>query len=204
LGMNNYLSNGSFPSGNTEVKPWGSWYVGMSSIQRTRLARKFFLEWGLGVNWYNFKFQNENVLIQKDDNGVQFVDDPRAQTAGFNFTKSKLTATYINASLIPVIDFGDSRHKAHMWDGHGNSFRIGLGPYVGYRIDSYSKQVYTEEGDKKKSHNHDSFYLNNIRYGARLQIGFRSTDLFFNYDMNSLFATGKGPSLNAFSFGIVF
>lgn len=37
-----------------------------------------------------------------------------------------------------------------------------------------------------------------------MQIGVRSADFFINYDMNELFATGKGPKLNAFSFGVTF
>jgi hypothetical protein len=209
LGTNNYLSKGKFPENsvaNYAVKPWGSWYVGMSSVQRSRLGKKFFLEWGMGVSWYNFKFQNDQVTLQKNSAGDQYdlVVDPRASDPIYDFKKSKLTATYINASLIPVFDFGGHRDKHRMWDGHSDSFRIGLGPYVGYRIGSYTKQVYTENGNDKKEHNKDNFNLNNLRYGARLQIGFRSTDLFFNYDLNNLFAANKGPNLNAFSFGVIF
>ena len=48
------------------------------------------------------------------------------------------------------------------------------------------------------------FYLDSIRYGLRMQIGVRSTDLFINYDMNELFDEGKGPTLNAVSFGVIF
>jgi hypothetical protein len=202
LGTNNYLSDGKFPDNNNElysVRPWGSWYVGLASIQRTRLGKKFFLEWGLGVNWYNFKFQKDNILIQKDDNGVSFVEDTRE----VEFVKSKLEATYIAASIVPVIDFGDNSRKARIWEGYGNSFRFGLGPYIAYRIESHSKLVY-KDSSKEKEKEHDSFYLNNFRYGARLQIGYRSTDLFFNYDLNELFVSGKGPSLNAFSFGVIF
>lgn len=202
LGMNNYLSDGKFPDGNYEVRPWGSWYVGLSSIQRTRLGKKFFLEWGLGVNWYNFKFQKDNILIQKDDNGTTFVEDPRTGTVSFE--KSKLEATYIAASVIPVIDLGDNSRKARIWEGYGNSFRIGAGPYIGYRIESHSKLVYDDGNGKEKDKEHDSFYLNNFRYGVRLQLGYRSTDLFFNYDLNELFVSGKGPKLNAFSFGVIF
>ncbi len=204
LGTNNYLSDGKFPDNDNAlhaVRPWGSWYVGINSVQRTRLAKKFFLEWGLGVNWYNFKFQNDNILMVKDDNGVSFVEDPR--TGEFSFNKSKLTASYLNASLIPVIDFGDRSKKNSLWNGSSNSFRLGFGPYVGYRIGSYSKVVYEDRG-KERERNRDNFYLNNLRYGARLQLGFRSTDLFFNYDLNELFITDKGPNLNAFSFGVIF
>ena len=201
LGTNNYLQDGDFPSGNSNyaVRPWGSWYVGMSSIQRSRLGKKFFLEWGLGVSWYNFKFQEDNILIQKTDDGVQFVQDTR----DVDFIKSKLTASYVTASLIPVIDFGDNSRKSRVWENDGESFRIGLGPYIGYRISSHSKLVYKDDG-REKEKDRDSFYLNNFRYGARLQIGYRSTDLFFNYDINELFEEGKGPKLNAFSFGVIF
>jgi hypothetical protein len=204
LGTNNYLTDNKFPDQNNDlytVRPWGSWYVGLNSTQRTRLARKFFVEWGLGVSWYNFKFQDESVLMGKDPGGVTFTTDLR----DLDFKKSKLTATYLNGSFVPMLDFGGNRRKSMFFDGdHSESFRIGAGPYVGYRIDSYSKQTYKDDGDKKEDRDRDNFYLNNIRYGLRVQLGFRDTDLFFNYDMNELFAATKGPSLNAFSFGITF
>src|SRR5271170_3324923 len=56
LGMNNYLSNGKFPDQSNaqySVKPLGSWYVALNSLQRTHVAGKFFIEWGVGVSWYN-------------------------------------------------------------------------------------------------------------------------------------------------------
>jgi hypothetical protein len=205
IGTNNYLSNGKFPDQNNElysVKPWGSWYVALNSIQRTRLGGKFFLEWGGGVSWYNFKYQDKTVAMSKDDNGVIFAKDAR----DLDFQKSKLTATYLNASIVPVLDFGGGSHH-HGFTLHHNksqAFRIGLGPYVGYRLDSYSKQMYREDGEKHKEHEHDNFYLNNIRYGMRLQLGFRDFDVFFNYDLNHLYVDNKGPQLNAFSFGVTF
>ncbi len=202
IGMNNYLQNGTFPDASNQlytVKPWGSWYVGLNSVLRTRVAGKFFVEWGAGVSWYNFKFDNARVFLSKDNTGVIFSEDPR----NADFTKSKLTATFVNASIVPVLDFGSHQSRSSFWDDdHSNSFRIGLGPYVGYRIDSYTKQVYVENGSKHKPHESDNYYLNNLRYGLRLQLGFRDTDIFFNYDMNELFTDGRGPKLQAFSFGI--
>ena len=47
--------------------------------------------------------------------------------------------------------------------------------------------IFTALSCGQKSHDHDNYYLNNIRYGLRAQIGFRGTDLFFNYDLNDLF-----------------
>lgn len=208
LGMNNYLENGSFPDGANQlytVKPWGSWYVGLTSTLRTKVTGKFFIEWGAGVTWYNFKFNNFKTGITKDDNGVIFYENPRTDV---EFTKSKLTVCYVNLSMVPMFDFGGYSRKPMVFNGdrlnfdRRGSFRFGVGPYVGYRLDSYTKQVWEEGGDKQKSHYHDNYYLNNVRYGLRAQIGFRDTDIFFNYDMNELFIENKGPKLNAFSFGI--
>jgi hypothetical protein len=201
LGTNNYLAADQFPDGSEPyaVRPWGSWYVAVNSVQRTRLGKNIFAEWGLGVSWYNFKFQDDNMSIQHDGPSVQFLADARQ----VDFVKSKLGATFINASLLPVLDFSDHGHKRRMWDGNDGGFRFGIGPYVGYRISSKTKLVYETDGDKKREKDHDSFYLNNLRYGIRLQLGIRSTDLFVNYDLNDLFANDKGPKLNAVSFGLI-
>lgn len=204
IGTNNFLTNGQFPDSNNDlftVKPFGSWYVGINSTQRTQVGGKFFIEWALGVSWYNFKFQNEQTILTNDGNAAVFTTDPR----DLDFQKSKLTVSYLNASVVPMIDFGGNRRKPMLFDGHkSHAFRFGAGPYVGYRIDSYTKQVFKENGDKEKDRNHDSFFLNNVRYGARVQFGFEDVDFFFTYDFNDLFSKGRGPELNAFSFGITF
>lgn len=202
LGTNNYLQDDQFPGGSEPyaVRPWGSWYVAGNSVQRTKLGRNLFVEWGLGVSWYNFKFQAENTLVRKDEAGISFEADSR----DVEFIKSKLSATFINASLVPVLDFGEHSRRARIWEGHGDGFRFGIGPYVGYRIASKTKLVYEQNGDREKEKERDNFHLNNLRYGFRLQLGVRSTDLFVNYDMNDLFAKDKGPRLNAISFGLIF
>ncbi|MFN8341124.1 MAG: hypothetical protein U0V64_05595 [Cyclobacteriaceae bacterium] len=204
LGTNNYLSNGKFPDSGTDqyaVRPLGSWYLAVNDIQRTRIGKNGFIEWGFGVSWYNFKFQDDKTLVTRDAAGVHFAADTR----DVDFRKSKLTAVFLNASIVPMLDFGGSSWKPSIFDGHRNSqFRIGVGPYAGYRIDSYSKLMFKQDGDRHRERDHDNFALNNLRYGLRLQVGFRGTDLFFNYDMNELFTANKGPKLNAFSFGVSF
>lgn len=206
FGTNNYLEDGSFPDGSGAqytVRPWGSWYIGLNSILRTRVSKNFFVEWGAGISWYNFKFQDDATLITVDDNdvpGVYFSEDTR----DVSYVKSKLTASYINASIVPMFDAGGHGRKTRFWDHHSSAFRIGAGPYAGYRIESHSKLVFKDDGDKEKDKENSNFYLNNFRYGIRLQIGVRSADFFFNYDLNELFIAGRGPKLNAFSFGVIF
>jgi hypothetical protein len=202
LGISSYVENGKFPDEQGApyaVRPWGSWYIGLTSVQRTSLSKNFYLEWGLGVSWYNFKFQNDKTLVVKDSLGLNFNEDTR----DVSFIKSKLGVTYINASLVPMFTVGGQRY-GRKWRSYNTGFRIGAGPYVGYRIASSTKQVYKEDGDRERDRNRDNFYLNNLRYGVRAQIGIRSADFFFAYDMNELFSSGKGPKLNAFSFGVTF
>ncbi|HLF34006.1 MAG TPA: hypothetical protein VI583_07205 [Cyclobacteriaceae bacterium] len=205
IGMNNYLQDGDFPDTNDEpftIKPWGSWFVGITNTNRTRILGPLFLDWGGGVNWYNFKFQNSTVRVNKVATETMiFTDSSIADPV-----KSKLTCTYINAYIVPMLNFGRSgrRRDIFHWGNFDNALRIGAGAYVGYRVDSYAKNVWKENEKKRSNRNNDSFFLNNLRYGVRARFGFQSLDFFVDYDMNELFIEGKGPKLNPFSFGIIF
>ncbi|MDX1628638.1 MAG: hypothetical protein R3345_08055 [Fulvivirga sp.] len=204
LGINNVLEDGQSPDESNAlyaVKPWGSWYVALKSTNDTHVGGPLHLLWGADVSWYNFKFQDESVRLTEGDNQVEF-----SQSFGeFSPIKSKLTAAYINLSFVPMLQFGeDDRHRSHWHDWNDNSgFRIGVGGYGGYKIASYTKVVVEQSGDKEKNKDHDGFFLNNWRYGIRLQAGYRGMDIFVNYDVSDLFAEGRGPELNAFSFGVV-
>lgn len=196
LGMNNYLEDGGdTPSSDAlyNVRPWGSWYVGLGWKNSISLSRHFYIEAGGNVTWYNFKFERDDAYVIRGDEEVEFIANPQNLDASFD--KSKLTVAYLNATVVPMFNFG----KKGMYHG----FRIGMGAYAGYRLGSYSKVKY-DDGDTEKKKNHDSFYLNDFRYGVRLQTGYKGTDLFFNYDLNELFRKDKGPALNAISFGIIF
>ncbi|MFZ1678649.1 MAG: hypothetical protein WAT91_15315 [Saprospiraceae bacterium] len=203
FGINNFLEDGGFPDDHGAqyaVHPWGSWYVGANTILHADIGRHVFFEFGLGVSWYNFKFQDDNTLITKGENGVGFSKDQRT----LDFNVSKLTATYLNASFIPMYATGRHHHHSRWNYSDHDSFRIGVGPYAGYRLESHSKQGYTIDGDKQSDKVRDNFYLNNFRYGVRLQMGLESIDFFAAYDLNSFFVEGKGPKLNAFTIGVVF
>ncbi len=207
FGINNYLdADSQFPdeSQNHSVRPWGSWYVAINSLQRTRAGRNFFIEWGLGVSWYNFKFANDQITLAKNDQTEQVEFLTTLANPDYNYIKSKLRVTHLNFSLVPVLDFNDRNTRTRMWRGSDRAFRFGVGPYVGYRIGSKSKLVYEEEdGDKKKDKVRSSYYLNDFRYGVRVQFGYRSTDFFINYDLNDMFKSNHGPKLNAVSFGFI-
>lgn len=211
FGMNNFLENGNFPDNNNEqytVRPWGSWYVGIMPTWQTHITGKFALDYGGGVSWYNFKFQDPRTKLVKYEDGMEFEQwDVELQSS-----KSKLTVAYLNAHFVPMFDFGYRTSKKVYDDGfvqkktrfRRNGFRIGAGGYVGTRIDTYQKLVWRGTGHKSKLRERDDFYVNRIRYGARFILGYGEVDMFVNYDMSTLFAEDRGPELNPISFGFSF
>lgn len=210
LGMNNYLDNNNeFPGTNNEqytVRPWGSWFAGINSNFRTRIAGPVALQWGGGISWYNFKFEDHRTRLERTPDELQFSRDA---SSDINAHKSKLTATYLNLNLVPMLDFRYRTKRVRDSNGQtrvvrnykSDAFRIGLGGYAGYRISSYAKYKF-DDGRTRRERDHNSFYMNNLRYGMRLQVGFKGVDLFANYDLNNLFNENRAPELNAISFGI--
>ncbi|MBT0811509.1 hypothetical protein KIH41_09485 [Litoribacter ruber] len=197
LGINNYLEDGNFPSGASpySVKGWGSWNVGLNWMASQRVAKGAYWDFGLGVQWYNFKFEDTRFQALNQDGNVAWV--LRDDVAGF---KSKVSASYLTAQTLFRLDFGK------MNDAGRNGLRVAAGPYAGYRLGGRSKYVYRDlptSGRRREKESAGS-YLNNLRYGVRGEVGFRSVTFFTTYDLNELFLPGQGPSLNPISFGLVF
>lgn len=210
FGMNNYLEDGKYPDGSEQytVRPWGSWYVGIMPTWQTHIAGKFALDYGAGISWYNFKFQDPRTRLVKGEERVIFEQWP----VDLQASKSKLTVVHLNAHFVPMFDFGYRTNKKTYDDGfvqkktrfRRNGFRIGAGGYVGTRIGSWQKLVWRSTGHKSKLREKDNFYLNNLRYGARFILGYGEVDIFVNYDLSTLFAENRGPELNAITFGFSF
>jgi hypothetical protein len=198
IGLNNYLENGMFPNNEEaqySVKPWGSFDVGFGGIMKLYLARPFSLDFGYGLSWYNFKYQDKSTRILKNDDGVEFISAANVNTS---FKKSKIVVPYINLSVIPTLDFSKFNTSNKL------GLRIGAGVYAGYRIGGRVKQVYFEDGVRCVYKHKNSYYLSTLRYGVKAIVGVGSDmDIYASYDLNTLYAKGKAPELNPISFGII-
>jgi hypothetical protein len=204
FGMNNWLQDGKYPNESNAlytVRNWGSWYVALANTNRLHVTGPLYLDFGANISWYNLKFQNDRTRLTKEPEEVVFWEDLVVEGP----IKSKLTVSYINATLIPVFSFGKSGRKRDLfnWDYYDKGFRIGVGGYVGYRLWSFTKYTWRESGKKNKNHDKGDFFLNNLRYGIRMIMGFRVFDIFVNYDLNDMFIENRGPQLNGLSFGII-
>jgi hypothetical protein len=198
LGINNYLDgNGNFPGSSSPyaVRGWGSWNVGFNWMASQRISKGFNWDLGLGVQWYNFKFENRDFQAVRGDGEIDFIQ--RSDVNGF---KSKISASYLTAMSLFRLDFGK------MNDQGRKGFRIAAGPYAGYRLGGTSKFVYrpSDGGGRRKEHQNTGIYLNNFRYGLRGEVGVGRFNFFTTYDLNTLFEKGAGPELNALTFGVIF
>lgn len=193
LGINNFLQKGSFPTSDQPyaTKGWGSWNVGLNWMGSQRLSDGLRWNFGLGFQWYNFKFENRDFQAVRGRDQIGFVE--RTDVTG---VKSKLSASYLTAMTLLEANLGKDKDKG---------LRLAVGPYIGYRLGGRSKFVYEESGralDRTEKIN-TGLYLENLRYGFRGEVGIGKHLTFFStYDLNELFQEGKGPSLNPITFGI--
>ncbi|KEO75141.1 hypothetical protein EL17_05590 [Anditalea andensis] len=166
-----------------DVRAWGSWMVGLNFVRQSKVTNHFYIKSLAGFHFHNFKFSDNSIQAVRGDQGVDFLQRD-------NGIKSKVAASYLTLAIIPKISTGH------------NGFRIGAGPYAGYRLGGRSKFVY-RDGGRNKDFDTSNMYLENFRYGLRGEIGASWFDFFFNYDLNHVFENGRGPEVNAFSFGII-
>ena len=178
----------------TELKPFSSRYVSVEFSESLTLVegKKSAFRLGLGISfdWYNFMFDH-NRLVQKANQGAIFQPKFDAQRNEIALSKNKLTISYINIPIMPHVVFTKNSGVQ----------MIGLGGYVGYRIDSWTKSI--EEKTENLSRVSSNFNLNQFRYGLRAEFAFKKLpNLFFNYDLSPLFEKNSSPNLAGFSFGI--
>lgn len=183
IGINTWIGDDSAPA----VKPWGSWNPAINYHYTYKATKNFNLKSTLGVSWYNFKFENRNLQALRGDEGLVFEEHPSGTG-----TKSKISASYANLSIIPTIK-----------TTNGN-FSFGAGPYMGYRLGGRGKFVYRDpQNNRVREFQMGNMFATDFRYGLRAEVGVADITLYVNYDFNETFQENKGPKLNALSFGFI-
>ena len=193
LGLNTWTPQGTSSilanqNGGPELQPLGSRYFAINIYRNPTLVRRrsvrLSLRYGFEIAWNNYMFE-ENIRAGKGVTQVQF--NPVVEP----LKKSKLTVTAVQLPVVPQLTFYDA-------DGR-KTFHIGIGGFIGYRVDSYTKVKYQNNDTNR---DHSSFYLNDLQYGLAANIGLLKTDFFVKYNLNPVFRTNQGPDVHTISFGI--
>jgi hypothetical protein len=144
---------------------------------------------GLGLEFNNYFFDNNNTIAEIDDQVVEVPLD------GQNLSKSKLSTTFLR---IPLLLEGQFPHA-----GRGKRVFISAGIVGGFKLGSHTKVVFDNDG-KDKSKDRDDFNINPFRYGLTARLGYGCFALYSDYYFTPLFVKEKGPELYPFNVGLSF
>ncbi len=185
---------------------WPSRYVALSSMTKVRLGKNkgpVNFQFGAEVAWNNLMFQND-ITVRKIDGEAEWINylDPATPpnlriTKDIPARKGKLGIATIGVPLLFGLDLGKD-----------DKLKIAAGGYVNYKLDSWTKTVYFEEGNRKKVKDHNDYNLSDWRYGVMATFSYKGLSVFGKYDLSPLF--NKNPTLNGeptgdfnvYSFGI--
>ncbi|GEC71108.1 hypothetical protein SAMN05443543_101374 [Flavobacterium flevense] len=165
-----------------------------------KYLRSHFYEWGLTYNTRILK--NDNLLHAKYGlslmyNNLRPTDNRNFQVNG-NQTDLVINpvglkdSRFRNVNVVipihlefdftkPTIKEGKTYFNSH------NSFRLGVGGYIGTNLKSKQILKYDIDGYKSREVTKGDFNTNDFIYGLSTYVGYKATSLYLKYDLNPLF-----------------
>ncbi len=156
----------------------------------------------LGIAWKTRVFDNSNFLrvkygfsfqfngLKPTDNRI-FVrdgDETILETFPQSLNKSKLR---IDNLVFPVhFEFGPSRkieRPESIRFSTRNQFRLGVGGYAGFNLNTIQKLKYNLDGDSKKEKLKNNYNTNDFIYGLSAYMGWQCAAIYVKYDLNPIF-----------------
>ncbi len=137
---------------------------------------------------YGFSFQTNGL---KADNNLYFVqngDLTNLEEFRVNLQKAKLRTQSL---VFPVhFEFGPSKKvekKTYYRYSTNRQFKIGIGGYAGFNIDTRQKLKYSENGDAIKEKIKKNYNTSNLVYGVSTYIALGEVALYAKYDLSPIF-----------------
>lgn len=184
-GINNFIIADNNQD-NAEVAPGQSWFWSYGLMKQISKSKSAVIEVGITYMKNRFTFDN-NVLLTNNNSDAIPVDFDEINSA----KNTKLHVGYIQVPL---------NFKFNL----GKSYYANIGGYGGYRIFTIQKAEYTNGTEEIKEERSDSYGLNNWVYGGRAGVGFKTWDIFFNYNFSNLFKKDDNYKYNIYSIGTSF
>ena len=160
-------------------------------ISLSKRKGNFGIVTGLGLSWYNFRFDRDITLIEDENGKIQ----PEDLDGNWKVKKTKLTCSYITVPVLLEYQVPVSGYRLY----------CSAGIIGGLKLGSHTKVKYKLNGSHKKK-NHDDFNLRPYKLDASIKIGYRGLNLWGTYGLETLFEGDKAPGLTpyALGFGIPF
>lgn len=182
IGFNNAIIDGESLN-DSPYKLAGSGFVEMGWAWKTRVFKNtnaVRLKYGFSFQWNKLDIK-DNLYFNEVDDVVMLEEFPH------NVIKSKFRTTNL---VFPVhFEFGPSKKIEHdnyfRYSTH-KKFKIGVGAYGGFVLQSMQKIKYKENGDREKD-KYKGFNTNNFVYGLSTYFGWGNVGIYAKYDLSPIF-----------------
>ena len=199
LGLNALTNRGS---GAPELRTLGSRYISLNFDSHVRLGGTHspaYIVFGPEFAFNNYMLEGNNKWVSLPGAGNTNITRVVLETNGRQYQKTKLATSTLTVPLMFQLNLREKNgHTGHSQSG----FTVGAGGFVGYRLASWTKLKYYEDGNTYKDKNSGAYGLNDWQYGLQGVIGYHELTFFAKYNLNELFREGQGPQAQTLSFGI--
>lgn len=198
-GFNHLETNKSIAHSDYSV--WKSGFVEAGLTMKTRIMKNNNLlhaKYGLSV-MSNKLSPTDNRYFAVDGLKTELVEAP------FSLKTSRMSNTYLTLPVHLEFDFGKPREidGKRIFRSH-QSFRLGVGGFIGGRISSRQVLKYTDADDHHvKQITNGNYNTNDFIYGVSAYIGYSDLSLYAKYDLNPMFRNNDVEQRNV-SLGIRF
>lgn len=200
FGLNHLETNNSIA--HSDYKVWGSHFYEWGVTWNTRLAKNHNLlhaKYGLSLMYNNLRPTDNRYFLEDGKQTVLVESD-------INLKESRFRNVYIVAPVHLEFDF--TKPKTNM-DGKKifrthDSFRMGIGGYVGGNIKSKQILKFRDENNNRvRQVTHGDYNVNDFIYGLSAYIGYGEVSLYAKYDLQPLFENNAVDQRNI-SLGVRF
>ena len=182
IGFNNAITEGESLN-DSPYKFGGSGFVELGYAWKTRVfenSNALRLKYGFSFMWNKLDIK-DNLYFNEVDGAVMLEEFP------LNVNKSKFRTTNL---VFPVhFEFGPSkkieRDTYYRYSTH-KQFKVGIGAYGGFVLQSMQKLKYKEDGNRQKE-KLKGYNTNNLVYGLSTYISWGNVGLYAKYDLSPIF-----------------
>lgn len=180
FGFNNVVTNGAIA--NSDFYYWRSAFWEWGITLRTKLNRdKPLLNLKYGISFmYNHLSATDNRYFVENGNQTVLAVFPESLKKNETYFKN----VYMTVPIHLEFDF--SKPKNGYYRSH-RGWRLGVGGYVGYNINSKQFLDYKIDGHKYKIKDKADWNVNDWNYGVSTYIGYHNMSLYAKYDISPIF-----------------
>ncbi|UFH36744.1 hypothetical protein [Flavobacterium acetivorans] len=181
-GLNNVVTNGT--ASKSDFKYWGSHFYEWGLTYNSRILKNNNLlhaKYGFSVVYNNLRpTANRSFVVNDNQTNLELNPIPQEDSRFKNV--NLVFPLHLELDFTkPKVKDGKTYFKSH------ESFRLGLGGFVGTNLKSKQYIDYDIDGYKTKEITKGSFNVDNFIYGLSGYLGYGATSFYLKYDLNPLF-----------------